>query len=130
MDDASRSVGIIMGSQSDWDTMQHSATTLERLGIGYETRIVSAHRTPDRLFDYARTAKSRELRLIIAGAGGAAPPPGQDAGLTLPPGPRRADRKPTFEGDRDPPPDLKNPGENPARILPDRTGRCGQCGAL
>ena len=82
MDDASRSVGIIMGSQSDWDTMRHAASTLERLGISHETRIVSAHRTPDRLFDYARTAKSRGLRLIIAGAGGAAHLPGMAAALT------------------------------------------------
>src|SRR5436190_11832235 len=82
MDGASRSVGIIMGSQSDWETMQHAAGTLERLGIGYETRIVSAHRTPDRLFEYARTAKSRGLRLIIAGAGGAAHLPGMAAALT------------------------------------------------
>src|SRR5437762_12850781 len=82
MDGASRSVGIIMGSQSDWETMQHAAGTLERLGIGYETRIVSAHRTPDRPFEYARTAKSRGLRLIIAGAGGAAHLPGMAAALT------------------------------------------------
>src|ERR1700758_4035616 len=82
MDDASRSVGIIMGSQSDWETMQHAASILERLGIGYETRIVAAHRPPDRLFDYARTAKSRGLRLIIAGAGGAAHLPGMAAALT------------------------------------------------
>src|ERR1700758_1651658 len=82
MDDASRSVGIIMGSQSDWETMQHAASILERLGIGYETRIVSAHRTPDRLLDYARTARSRGLRLIIAGAGGAAHLPGMTAALT------------------------------------------------
>src|ERR1700724_3462460 len=82
MDEASRSVGIIMGSQSDWETMQHAANTLERLGIGHEIRIVSAHRTPDRLFDYARTAKSRGLRLIIAGAGGAAHLPGMAAALT------------------------------------------------
>ena len=82
MDAASRSVGIIMGSQSDWETMQHAASILERLGIGYEARIVSAHRTPDRLFDYARTAKSRGLRLIIAGAGGAAHLPGMAAALT------------------------------------------------
>src|SRR6202030_1591902 len=82
MDEASRRVGIIMGSQSDWETMQHAASTLERLGIGYETRIVSAHRTPDRLFEYARTAKSRGRRLIIAGAGGAAHLPGMVAALT------------------------------------------------
>src|SRR6201993_1002481 len=85
MDDASRSVGIIMGSQSDWDTMQHAASTLERLGISHETRIVSAHRTPERLYDYARTAQSRGLRLIIAGAGGAAHLPGMEAALTPPP---------------------------------------------
>ena len=82
MDDAGRSVGIIMGSQSDWETMQHAASTLERLGIGYETRIVSADRTPDRLFEDARTAKSRGLRLIIAAAGGAAHLPGMAAALT------------------------------------------------
>lgn len=82
MKDAGGAVGIIMGSQSDWDTMQHAAGTLDRLGIGYETRIVSAHRTPDRLYDYARTAKSRGLRLIVAGAGGAAHLPGMVAALT------------------------------------------------
>jgi 5-(carboxyamino)imidazole ribonucleotide mutase len=82
MNDAGRAVGIIMGSQTDWDTMQHAAGALDRLGIGYETRIVSAHRTPDRLYDYARTAKSRGLRLIIAGAGGAAHLPGMAAALT------------------------------------------------
>src|SRR5438128_12510870 len=82
MKGASRSVGIIMGSQSDWETMQHAASTLERLGIGHETRIVSAHRTPERLFEYARTARSRGLRLIIAGAGGAAHLPGMAAALT------------------------------------------------
>src|SRR5215468_1337588 len=82
MNGAGRAVGIIMGSQSDWETMQHAASTLERLGIGYETRIVSAHRTPDRLYEYARTARSRGLRLIIAGAGGAAHLPGMTAALT------------------------------------------------
>jgi 5-(carboxyamino)imidazole ribonucleotide mutase len=82
MSDPSRTVGIIMGSQSDWETMQHAAGTLDRLGIGYETRIVSAHRTPERLFDYARRARSRGLRLIIAGAGGAAHLPGMAAALT------------------------------------------------
>jgi 5-(carboxyamino)imidazole ribonucleotide mutase len=82
MDEASRRVGIIMGSQSDWETMQHAVSTLERLVIGCEIRIVSAHRTPDRLFEYARTAKSRGLRLIIAGAGGAAHLPGMVAALT------------------------------------------------
>jgi len=82
MSEASRAIGIIMGSQSDWETMRHAASTLDRLGIGYETRIVSAHRTPERLYDYARTAQSRGLRLIIAGAGGAAHLPGMTAALT------------------------------------------------
>lgn len=82
MSDAGVAVGVVMGSQSDWETMRHAAGTLDRLGIGYETRIVSAHRTPERLYDYARTAKSRGLRLIIAGAGGAAHLPGMTAALT------------------------------------------------
>jgi 5-(carboxyamino)imidazole ribonucleotide mutase len=82
MSDAGAAVGIIMGSQSDWETMQHAAGTLDRLGIAYETRIVSAHRTPDRLYDYARAARSRGLRAIIAGAGGAAHLPGMVAALT------------------------------------------------
>ena len=82
MSDAGPAVGIIMGSQSDWETMQHAADTLDRLGVGYEARIVSAHRTPERLYDYARTARSRGLRVIIAGAGGAAHLPGMAASLT------------------------------------------------
>ena len=75
-------IGIIMGSQSDWETMQHAAQALDRLGIAYETRIVSAHRTPDRLYEYARTAQARGLKVIIAGAGGAAHLPGMAAALT------------------------------------------------
>ncbi len=75
-------VGIIMGSQSDWPTMSHAAETLETLGIPAERRIVSAHRTPDRLYDYARDARSRGLKVIIAGAGGAAHLPGMVASLT------------------------------------------------
>jgi 5-(carboxyamino)imidazole ribonucleotide mutase len=82
MSDADRAVGIIMGSQSDWETMQHASDTLDRLNISYETRIVSAHRTPERLYEYARTARSRGLRVIIAGAGGAAHLPGMVAALT------------------------------------------------
>src|SRR5215470_914184 len=69
-------VGIIMGSQSDWDTLRHAAQTLERLQIPHETRIVSAHRTPERLYAYAREARGRGLKVIIAGAGGAAHLPG------------------------------------------------------
>ena len=75
-------VGIIMGSQSDWATMRHAAETLGRLGVPHETRIVSAHRTPDRLREYAATARERGLRVIIAGAGGAAHLPGMCAAWT------------------------------------------------
>ncbi|WP_439547242.1 5-(carboxyamino)imidazole ribonucleotide mutase [Sandarakinorhabdus sp.] len=75
-------VGIIMGSQSDWQTMTHAAETLSALGVGHETRIVSAHRTPDRLYDYARSAAGRGLQVIVAGAGGAAHLPGMAAALT------------------------------------------------
>jgi 5-(carboxyamino)imidazole ribonucleotide mutase len=82
MAEAGPAVGIIMGSQSDWETMQHAAHVLDRLGIPHETRIISAHRTPRRLFDYATGAKSRGLKAIIAGAGGAAHLPGMAASLT------------------------------------------------
>jgi len=75
-------VGIIMGSQSDWDTMKHAADTLDALGVAFETRIVSAHRTPKRLYDYAADAKGRGLQVIIAGAGGAAHLPGMAAAMT------------------------------------------------
>tara|TARA_R110002072_G_scaffold224732_2_gene381842 strand:+ start:166 stop:681 length:516 start_codon:yes stop_codon:yes gene_type:complete len=75
-------VGIIMGSQSDWDTMRHAADVLAELGVPHETRIVSAHRTPDRLYDYAKAARGRGLKAIIAGAGGAAHLPGMAAALT------------------------------------------------
>jgi 5-(carboxyamino)imidazole ribonucleotide mutase len=82
MSDAGPLVGIIMGSQSDWETMRHAAETLERLGIAHERRIVSAHRTPDRLYEYAKAAQGRGLKLIIAGAGGAAHLPGMAAAMT------------------------------------------------
>ena len=75
-------VGIIMGSQSDWPTMKAAAEVLDELGIPYETKIVSAHRTPDRLWDYGKTAVSRGLKVIIAGAGGAAHLPGMMASKT------------------------------------------------
>ena len=75
-------VGIIMGSRSDWETMRHAAETLEALGVPHEARVVSAHRTPDRLYQYARTAKDRGLRAVIAGAGGAAHLPGMAAAMT------------------------------------------------
>ncbi|MBL9052898.1 MAG: 5-(carboxyamino)imidazole ribonucleotide mutase [Tabrizicola sp.] len=76
------SVGIIMGSQSDWPTMKAAAEILDELGIPYETKIVSAHRTPDRLWDYGKTAVTRGLQVIIAGAGGAAHLPGMMASKT------------------------------------------------
>src|SRR3546814_8613829 len=75
-------VGIIMGSQSDWPTMRHAADVLDRLGIAYEVRIVSAHRTPKRLYDYATGARERGLKVIVAGAGGAAHLPGMAAAMT------------------------------------------------
>ncbi len=75
-------VGIIMGSRSDWPTMTHAAETLASLGVPYETKVVSAHRTPERLFAYAKGAKARGLKVIVAGAGGAAHLPGMVASLT------------------------------------------------
>jgi 5-(carboxyamino)imidazole ribonucleotide mutase len=75
-------VGIIMGSNSDWETMRHAAETLDQLGITHETKIVSAHRTPKRLYDYAQSAKARGLKVVIAGAGGAAHLPGMTASMT------------------------------------------------
>ena len=75
-------VGIIMGSKSDWETMQHAAQILDSLGVANETRVVSAHRTPDLLFEYAETAEKRGIRVIIAGAGGSAHLPGMAAAKT------------------------------------------------
>ena len=75
-------VGIIMGSTSDWETMRHAAETLDRLGVPYEKKVVSAHRTPQRLYDYAQGARDRGLKVIIAGAGGAAHLPGMAASMT------------------------------------------------
>ncbi|HVM37247.1 MAG TPA: 5-(carboxyamino)imidazole ribonucleotide mutase [Sphingomicrobium sp.] len=75
-------VGIIMGSSSDWETMRHAAETLDRLEVAHEVRIVSAHRTPKRLYDYALSARGRGLKVIIAGAGGAAHLPGMAAAMT------------------------------------------------
>lgn len=76
-------VGVIMGSKSDWETLQYAAQTLEQLGVPYEVRVVSAHRTPDLLFEYAAAAEQRGIEVIIAGAGGAAHLPGMTAAKTL-----------------------------------------------
>jgi 5-(carboxyamino)imidazole ribonucleotide mutase len=76
------SVGVIMGSRSDWPTMRHAVEVLEKLGVAVESRVVSAHRTPDRMYDYAKSAQERGLAVIIAGAGGAAHLPGMTASLT------------------------------------------------
>ncbi len=78
-------VGVVMGSRSDWETLRHAAETLDRLGVANETRVVSAHRTPDLLFDYASSARERGLRAIVAGAGGAAHLPGMLAAKTTVP---------------------------------------------
>jgi 5-(carboxyamino)imidazole ribonucleotide mutase len=75
-------VGIIMGSSSDWETMRHAADTLNQLGVSHETKVVSAHRTPQRLYDYASSARQRGLKVVIAGAGGAAHLPGMTASMT------------------------------------------------
>ena len=82
MADEAPPIGIIMGSQSDWEAMRHAATVLDELEIAYETRIVSAHRTPARLYEYATSAAGRGLKIIIAGAGGAAHLPGMAASMT------------------------------------------------
>lgn len=80
---ASPVVGVIMGSRSDWETLRHAAETLERLGIPHEVEVVSAHRTPDKLFAYAESAESRGIEVIVAGAGGAAHLPGMCAAKTV-----------------------------------------------
>ncbi len=82
MREQGKPVAIIMGSQSDWATMRHAAETLAALGIGFDSRIVSAHRTPDRLYEFAHSARDRGFKVIIAGAGGAAHLPGMTASMT------------------------------------------------
>ena len=82
MADAAAPIAIVMGSRSDWPTMKHGADILDELGAGYEAKVVSAHRTPDRLVEFAKTAKARGVKVIIAGAGGAAHLPGMIASMT------------------------------------------------
>ncbi len=91
-------IGIIMGSRSDWDTMRRTAETLDALGIAHEARVVSAHRTPDRLYDYAKSAAARGIKVVIAGAGGAAHLPGMTAALTTLPVLGVPVRSPTLDG--------------------------------
>ena len=83
MTHSSKAVAIIMGSQSDWPTMRHAAETLDALGVGYQSLIISAHRTPERLYDFAKGAKARGFKVIVAGAGGAAHLPGMTASMTV-----------------------------------------------
>ena len=82
MPNAGPLVGIIMGSKSDWETMRHAADMLDSLGVAFETKVVSAHRTPQRLYDYAHSARDRGLKVIVAGAGGSAHLPGMAASMT------------------------------------------------
>ncbi len=82
MAEAAADIGVIMGSRSDWETMRHTTETLAALGVAFEARVVSAHRTPERLYDYARRARGRGLKAIVAGAGGAAHLPGMAASMT------------------------------------------------
>ena len=82
MADAAAPIAVVMGSRSDWPTMKHGADILDELGAGYEAKVVSAHRTPDRLVEFAKTAKARGVKVIIAGAGGAAHLPGMIAAMT------------------------------------------------
>lgn len=82
MDSGAADIAVIMGSQSDWETMKHAVDTLDELGVAHDVRIVSAHRTPDRMYEFARAAKADGFKVIIAGAGGAAHLPGMVAALT------------------------------------------------
>ena len=91
-------VGIIMGSRSDWPTLKAAAAILDRLGVPYETRMISAHRTPERLYAYAKSAQKRGLKVIIAGAGGAAHLPGMTASMTDAAGAGRAGRNAALNG--------------------------------
>ena len=83
MSEKSKDVAIIMGSQSDWPTMRHAAETLDALGVSYQSLIISAHRTPDRLYHFAKSAKIKGFKVIVAGAGGAAHLPGMTASMTV-----------------------------------------------
>ena len=121
-------VGIIMGSRSDWETMRHAAETLDELGVPYEKEVVSAHRTPDKLFAYAESAESRGLQVIVAGAGGAAHLPGMTSSKTLLP----VLGVPVESEDAGRPRlaalDRTDAGGRPGRDAGHRAGRCGERG--
>ena len=122
-------IGIIMGSQSDWPTMKHAADILDELAVAHECKIVSAHRTPDRMYDYARAAQENGLKAIIAGAGGAAHLPGMTAALTSTRA-RRADTiksavRPGFAFVH-----CANACRCAGRHFGNWRGRCQKCGAL
>ena len=123
-------VGIIMGSASDWETMQHAAETLERLGIPHEVEIVSAHRTPDKLFAYAEAAETKGLEVIIAGAGGAAHLPGMTAAKTIIPGIGRARAIQSPERHGFLIVHRANAGRDSGRDIGYRQGRRNQCGLI
>ena len=116
-------IGIIMGSQSDWPTMKHAADILDELAVPHECKIVSAHRTPDRMYDYARAAKAHGLKVIIAGAGGAAHLPGMTAA-------RRAGAVESFVGTRFIAVHRANAGRCTGRHFGHWRGRRQKCSAL
>ena len=115
-------VGIIMGSRSDWATMRHAAEVLDALGVAYETQVVSAHRTPDRLYDYAPRAADRGLKVIIAGAGGAAHLPGMAASMTRLPVLGVPVESKALEGHGQPAVDRPDAGRHSGRHAGDRRG--------
>ena len=124
---AQADVAIIMGSQSDWPTMKHAADTLEALGISFEARIVSAHRTPERMYDFAKGAKAAGFKVIIAGAGGAAHLPGMTASLTPLPVFGRTGRKSRSVRGGQPSFHRSDARWNSRRNSGDRQGRSHQC---
>ena len=129
MSEPSKSVAIIMGSQSDWATMRRAAETLDELGVGYEARIVSAHRTPDRLVAFATGARAAGFKVVIAGAGGAAHLPGMTAAFTPLPVFGVPIESKALRGPGQPAVDRPDAGRRAGRDPGDRPGRRGQRGA-
>ena len=129
MNDEQPRVGVVMGSRSDWETMRHASEILAVLGIVHESRVVSAHRTPDRLFRYAREAEGRGLEVLIAGAGGAAHLPGMLAAITILPVLGVPGREQGPPGGRFAAVDRPDAAGHPGRDAGDRLGGRGQRGA-